>query len=104
MIEGVLALYKALGLLFFVAMIPVFLVFLASFKTAIPIAGGAMMITIALILNGVNYIEYPMVNLQKGCGALFLIVGIFLWYMAMAVMNQEEGIPVPIFALPRHDD
>ncbi|PWN87209.1 hypothetical protein FA10DRAFT_198096 [Acaromyces ingoldii] len=92
--EGILDLYKALSLLFFCAMIPVFLVFLASFKTAMPIAGGALMIVIAVILQGTNYLHYPMLELQKGCGALFFIVGIVLWYLAVAIMNQEEGVPV----------
>ncbi|PWN92623.1 hypothetical protein FA10DRAFT_270268 [Acaromyces ingoldii] len=102
--EGMLDLLKALSLFFFCAMIPVFFIFLASFKTAVPVAGGALLIVVSLILNGANYIHYPMLELQKGCGALFIVVGIVLWYTALAVLNQEEGIKVPVFALPRHDD
>lgn len=75
-------------------MIPVFIVFLAAFKTAVPLAGGALMIVIAIILQGVNYLHYPMLELQKACGGLFIVVGATLFYVAVAVMNQEEEIMV----------
>lgn len=102
--EGVLELYKALSFVFFVALIPVFIVFLAAFKTAVPLAGGALLICIAIILQGVNYLHYPMLELQRACGGLFIVVGVILFYVSVAVMNQEEDIMVPVFALPRHDD
>jgi succinate-acetate transporter protein len=69
---------KALGILFFAAMIPVFVLFLASFKTAVPISVSALLIVIALILQGSAYLSYPMFNLTKACGALFIVVGVLL--------------------------
>jgi len=101
--EGVLALYKALGIVFLIAMIPVFAVWAASFKTAFPVSGGALLIVIALILQGVNLLEYPHMALQKASGALFIVVGVVLWYSALSTMLQEEGINVPYFPLPRQD-
>jgi len=77
-VEGLLALNKALGIVFFGAMIPVFILFLASFKTAVPISFAALCIVVALILQGSAYIHYPMVNLTKACGALFIIIGVVL--------------------------
>lgn len=101
---GALALYKAVGILFLAAMIPVFLVFVASLRTAVPVASGAFIIVIGLILQGVGYLHYPMENLTKAGGALFIVVGVILWYAAVAVLMQEEGVNLPVFALPRNDD
>lgn len=63
--EGVLALYKALGIVFLIAMIPVFAVWAASFKTAFPVSGGALLIVIALILQGVNLLEYRECHIES---------------------------------------
>lgn len=76
--EDLAMLNKALGIVFFAAMIPVFVLFLASFKTAVPISLSALFIVIALILQGSAYLNFPMANLSKGCGALFIIVGVLL--------------------------
>jgi succinate-acetate transporter protein len=102
--EGLLALNKALGILFLCAMIPIFLLFLASFKTAVPISFAAICIVVALILQGTAYLHSPMVTLTKACGALFIVIGIVLWYSATAVLLQEEGVKIlPIGPLPRLD-
>lgn len=95
LLAGVVDLYKALSLVFFVAFIPVFIVFLSALKTAIPLAGGAFLVCIAVILDGVYYLQYPSQEVIKTTsGALYIIVGIVLFYVATAVMNQEENIPV----------
>lgn len=78
-------LYKATGIIFFGAMIPIFFLFLASFKTAVPVSSAALIITVALIVQGVAFIHYPMVDATKACGALFIMVGVTLvrrgvWY------------------------
>ncbi len=101
---GALALQKAVGIVFFAAMIPVFLIFLASLRTAVPVAFGSFLIVIATILSGVEGLKYPNENLAKASGALYVIIGGLLMYSAMAVLMQEEGVPVPVFALPRNDD
>lgn len=98
----IILLYKAVGILFFGAMIPVFLLFLASLRTAVPVAFSAFLIVIAAIIQGAVYLNYPMVSAQKAAGALFIIVGISLWYSALAVILNEEGIRIlPVFPLPR---
>ncbi|UZJ55398.1 hypothetical protein CBS101457_004718 [Exobasidium rhododendri] len=100
--EGALALNKALGIIFLCAMIPIFLVFLASFKTAIPTSFSALLIVLALILQGSAYLNYPMVSVSKAAGALAIVVGILLMYSALAVLLQEEGIKfLPVGPLPR---
>lgn len=74
----IVLLYKATGILFFGAMIPVFLLFLASLRTAVPVAFSAFLIVIAAIVQGAVYLNYPMINAQKAAGALFIIVGKFM--------------------------
>lgn len=92
---GAVDLYKALSMVFFVALIPVFIVFLSALKTAVPLAGGAFLICIAIILDGVYYLQFPSQEVIKTTsGALYIIVGIILLYLATAIMNQEENIPV----------
>lgn len=115
--EGIILMYKALGVIFFCAMIPVLFLFLASFKTAVPVSFSALLIVIALILQGAAYLHYPMVNLTKAAGALFIIVGISLvrsvhaavridpyiftqWYSALSVLLQEEGIKIVSVQMP----
>ncbi|PWN47435.1 hypothetical protein IE53DRAFT_250873 [Violaceomyces palustris] len=101
---GVLAFYKGLSIAFFVAMVPVFLTFLASFKTSFPIANGALLIVLGLILAGIAFKDFPKAAIQKTSGAIFVIVGIVLFYHATAVMLKEEGIhALPAFILPRTD-
>lgn len=101
---GVVSLQHALGIAFFAAMIPVFLIFLASFKTSLPIANGAFLITVALILIGAQGLKYPQPTLLKAAGGINCVIGGILFYSAMAVLMQEEGVNVPVFALPRNDD
>lgn len=98
----VILLYKAVGIIFFAAMIPVFLLFLASFRTAVPVAFSAFLIVIAAIIQGAVYLHYPMISAQKASGALFIIVGVSLFYSALAVLLNEEGIKLlPVLPLPR---
>lgn len=101
---GALALYKATGIVFFAAMIPVFIIFLAALRTAVPLAGGALLIVIGIILQGSAFLQYPSPTLVKADGAINIVIGCTLWYSAVAVMLQEEGVNLPVFALPRHDD
>ncbi|PWN92782.1 hypothetical protein FA10DRAFT_235938 [Acaromyces ingoldii] len=100
-VMGLAELNKAVAFLFFGAMIPVFGLLLASFKTAIPLSISALLIVIALIIQGTAYLN-PMVSLTKTAGALFIIVGILLFYSATAVLLQEEGVKIlPVLPLPR---
>lgn len=48
---------------------------------------------IALIIQGTAYLN-PMVSLTKTAGALFIIVGVLLFYSATAVLLQEEGVKI----------
>lgn len=100
--SGVILLYKAVGIVFFVAIIPLFLILIGSFRTAAPIAAALFTIIIALIVQGSVYLNYPMQNAQIATGALFLVVGICMWYLALAVMLNEEGISLlPVLPFPR---
>lgn len=95
LLAGVVDLYKSLSLVFFVALIPIFIVFLSALKTAFPLAGGAFLICIAVILDGVYFLQFPSQEVIKTTsGAIYIIVGIILFYVATAIMNQEEDIPV----------
>jgi hypothetical protein len=101
---GTVLTYQATGILLFGAMIPVFGLFLTSFRTAIPVASSALLIVIAAIIQGAVYLNYPMMAAQKAAGALSIIVGISLWYSALSVLLTEEGIKIlPVFPLPRVD-
>ena len=102
--ETILELSKAIGILFFIAMIPVFIIFMASLKTAVPVSFAALLIVIALIVQGAAYLDplNPDLARTKTCGALFIIVGVVLWFSALAVILQEEGIKIlPVMPLPR---
>ncbi|GAC76266.1 hypothetical protein PANT_20d00029 [Moesziomyces antarcticus T-34] len=84
--------YKAEAMVYFIALIPIFLIFVASARTSGPVAGAALLITVALALLGAAYIggaEDFMV--AKASGAIFIIIGIMLFYAALSVMLAEEG-------------
>lgn len=101
--EGVAEFYKASAMVFFIALIPIFLIFLASFRTSGPVAGAALLIVVALgCLGGAYVTGVPDLVIAKTSGALFIIVGIALFYAATSVMLAEEGWKVlPVFPLPR---
>ncbi|KAJ9475850.1 hypothetical protein PHBOTO_005936 [Pseudozyma hubeiensis] len=100
---GVEEFYKAAAMVFFIALIPIFLVFLASLRTSGPSAGAALFIVIALGCLGGGYIGgAPNVAVLKASGAFFILVGILLFYSALSVMLAEEGLKIlPVFPLPR---
>ncbi|PWY97945.1 hypothetical protein BCV70DRAFT_194577 [Testicularia cyperi] len=97
--------YKAAAMVYFISLIPIFLIFLASFRTSIPVANAALFIVVALALLGAGYIQgTPKESLLKASGAFFIIVGITLFYSALSVMLAEENFQVlPVFPLPRAD-
>lgn len=100
--EGVVLLYKAVGIIFFVAVIPIFLILVGSFRTAAPIAAALLTIVVALLIQGSVYLNYPNQQAQTATGSLFILIGICMWYLALAVMLNEEGIRLlPVFPFPR---
>lgn len=101
--EGVAEFYKASAMVFFIALIPIFLIFLASLRTSGPIAGAALTIVAALGCLGGAYISgTPDFVIMKASGALFIIIGVMLFYAALSVMLAEEGLKIlPVFPLPR---
>ena len=112
---AIVELYKALGIVFFIAAIPgalcgrhgiravcadpgpsaVFIIFLASFKTAVPISVAALVIVVALFIQGAAYLDYPNVDLTKACGGLFIAIGVIL------VSWQRPGTLDHSLTLPR---
>ncbi|SPO30490.1 uncharacterized protein UTRI_06420 [Ustilago trichophora] len=100
---GVAEFYKAAAMVFFIALIPIFLIFLASLRTSGPIAGAALTIVAALGCLGGAYISgSPNEVIMKASGALFIIIGVALFYAATSVMLAEEGWKIlPVFPLPR---
>lgn len=102
-LAGVEELYKAFAMVYFISLIPIFLIFLASFRTSGPTSGASLSIVIALALLGAGYIKgAPQETLLKASGAFFIIVGISLFYAALSVMLAEEGLKIlPVFPLPR---
>lgn len=91
--------------LWLIAMIPIFVLFLGSMRTAVPISFATLLLIIAFILQGVNLLyNGGMSGIQYASGAFFIIGGIFFWYTAVAVLLQEEGVKIlPVFPLPRVD-
>lgn len=104
-LEGVEEFYKASAMVFFISLIPIFLIFLASFRTSGPVAGAALMIVIALGCLGGTYIHgAPNETIAKASGAFFIATAVSLFYAALSVMLAEEGCKIlPVFPLPRLD-
>lgn len=102
-LAGVSEFYKAAAMVFFISLIPIFLIFIASLRTSAPVAGAALLIVIALGCLGGGYIDgAPQQTILKTSGAFFIMVGIALFYAATSVMLAEEGLKVlPVFPLPR---
>ena len=95
---------QALQVVFLVAFVPVFAVFVSSFKTAAPVSFSALLIVIALFLLGAAFKDFPRESLQTAAGALFIVVGVSLFYSATSVLLAEEGIKfLPVLPLPRGD-
>lgn len=104
--SGTEALYTALGVTFMVSMIPVLLLFISALRTAIPVAAAALFIVLSFILQGASYLKgQEIVSITKAPGAFNIMVAVLLWYSAVAVMLEEEGVKfLPVFSLPRNDD
>ncbi|SJX66388.1 uncharacterized protein SRS1_16710 [Sporisorium reilianum f. sp. reilianum] len=102
-LAGVAEFYKATALMFFMALIPIFIIFLASLRTSGPVAGAALLIVVALGCLGGGYINgSPNHEVLKASGAFFIMVGVMLFYAATSVMLAEEGLKIlPVFPLPR---
>lgn len=100
---GVSDFYKAAAMVYFISLIPIFLIFVASLRTSIPVATAALFIVIALGCVGGGYIDgVPHEAILKTSGAFFIMVGILLFYAATSVMCAEEGLKIlPVFPLPR---
>ncbi len=103
--EGLAEFYKAVAIFFFIALIPIFLISLASLRTSVPVAGAALLIVVALgCLSGGFVDGYPNLTILKASGSFFIIVSAALFYSATSVMLAEEGLKVlPVFPLPRLD-
>lgn len=102
-LAGLEELYKASSMVYFISLIPIFLIFLASLRTSGPVAGAALSIVIALGTLGGGYVTgVPNYTILKASGAFFIIVGVSLFYAATSVMLAEEGLKIlPVFPLPR---
>ncbi|CAO1625542.1 unnamed protein product [Sympodiomycopsis kandeliae] len=98
------ALNQADGVLWLVAMVPLVILFLGSLRTAIPISIAMLFVVLAFILQGVNLLYNGSIHIQYAAGALFIMGGVFSWYVALSVLLLEEGVKIlPVFPLPRVD-
>lgn len=97
--------YTAAAMVYFISLIPIFLIFLASMRTSAPVAFAALTIVIALGCLGGGYIHGAAnAVILKASGAFFIATGVSLFYAALSVMLAEEGLKVlPVFPLPRVD-
>ncbi|KAL8277483.1 hypothetical protein RQP46_010113 [Phenoliferia psychrophenolica] len=103
LLEGVVDLQQALGLLIFVAFILIMMFLFAAMKTSMPMFNAIVIINIALILYGVSLIQASD-TLAVASGALFVVVGILLYYTAASVLLADEGLHfLPVFPLPHVD-
>lgn len=83
-------------------MIPVFAVWVASFKTAFPVSGGALIIVIALILQGVNLLEYREWSSKwerltcRSLAHLFFPPSLLLRFLSYRTYEPTEGSWCPL--------
>lgn len=83
---------------------PVFIIFLASVRTAIPVALSSLLLFLTLLLSGSYYKDYPQTTIQHATGGIAFVIGILLLISALSVMLAEEGITIiPVMPLPRLD-
>lgn len=99
---GLDQLQQAEGMLFMIAMIPIFILFVGSVRTSIPISVTTLFLVLAFILQGANLLRGGEKSIQYASGAFFFITGIISWYISLSTLLQEEKIRVlPVFPLPR---
>ncbi|CAO1634635.1 unnamed protein product [Parajaminaea phylloscopi] len=99
---GLAQLQQAEGMLFLIAMIPIFILLLGSVRTSVPIAATTLMLVLAFILQGANLLRGGSLHIQYAAGAFFFISGILSWYICLSVLLLEEQINwLPAFPLPR---
>lgn len=99
---GLAQLQQAEGMLFLIAMIPIFILLVGSVRTSIPISVTTLFIVLAFILQGANLLRGGEKSIQYASGAFFFISGIIAWYISLSTLLQEEKIRIlPVFPLPR---
>ncbi|PWN26036.1 hypothetical protein BDZ90DRAFT_254705 [Jaminaea rosea] len=99
---GLDQLQQAQGMLFLIAMIPIFVLLVGSVRTSIPISATTLFMVLAFILQGANLLQGGEKAIQYAAGAFFWIAGIICWYISLSVLLQEEKIGIlPVFPLPR---
>lgn len=102
--DGLDEMRQAEGMLFLIAMIPIFILLLGSVRTSIPISITTLFIVLAFILQGAQLLGGGEVHVQYAAGAFMFMAGIICWYITLSVLLQEENIKVlPVFPLPRVD-
>lgn len=66
---GLAQLQQAQGMLFLIAMIPIFILLLGSVRTSIPIAATTLFLVLAFILQGAQLLQGGQIHIQKAAGA-----------------------------------
>lgn len=97
--------HKALAMVFFIGLIPVFLIFIASFRTSAPLAMALLLIVAAFGTAGGAYVHgHQHLEAMTASGALLIVVGVLFLYSAVSTMLAEAGTRIlPVFPLPRID-
>lgn len=90
---------QALSIVFFCSFVPVFIIFLASVRTAVPVAMSSLFLSIILLLSGANYKLYPQKATQHAAGGLSFIVGILLVSLSQLLLQFLADIAIPSFPL-----
>ncbi|KAL8277434.1 hypothetical protein RQP46_010156 [Phenoliferia psychrophenolica] len=101
LLEGAEEIYQALGLAVLVVFVIVVMLSIGSARTSAPVFVALVIVFIGLILYGVGLLHTKN-GLEVGCGWLFLICGVLLYYVGVSDLLADEGFPIlPLFPLPR---
>lgn len=95
---------SAFGVFFLCTIIPIFVLFIGSVRTAVPISAATFLMLMAFMLQGISLIYEGSLSIQKAAAAFYFMTGIVFWYLATAILLQESKIKIlPVFPLPRVD-
>lgn len=104
-VAGLEEFHKALAMCYFVGLIPIFLIFVASFRTSAPLAVAMLLVVVAFGCAGGAYVHGAThLAAETAAGAFLIVVGVLFFYSALSTMMAEGGAPIlPVFPLPRID-
>ncbi|KAK4699491.1 uncharacterized protein P7C70_g6768, partial [Phenoliferia sp. Uapishka_3] len=99
-LQGVADLEQAISIVAWSAFVIIFVFLFASLKTSLPVFGFLLVTALGMLLYAVEAMK-TMDSAGVGAGALWIVVGLVLFYVAAADMLADEGFHfLPLFTLP----